>query len=122
MSDKLKLEIKDENFFKMPDDVLKQFEKYTVTLHAAGALLQKAVQRRIPTEEGLVPRNVVLVKKPRSVKVEVVPIRPRRKKKPIFNPWVNDIEYRKKPFVRPAFDETENDILTMFAMTSGKIT
>ena len=122
MSDKLVLSIVDKNFLSTPNDVLKQFDKYKTALRAAAVYLQKKVQMRIPTNEGLVPRNVVVSYTAKKAKVEVVPIRPRKKKKAVFNPWVKSIEYKKKPFLRPAFDESELQMIEIFnAVTRGII-
>jgi hypothetical protein len=74
---------------------------------------------RIPTEQGLEARNVATVMKKNTVNVEMVPIRPRKKAKPVFNAWVNDIEYKKHPFFRVAFDGAVEEIVEMFYQELG---
>lgn len=121
MSDKLVWSFKDENFLKTPDDVKKHMEKMRVKLRAAANMLKAKVQTRIPTEEGLEQRNVVVAMKKNTANVEVVPIRPRKKQKPVFNSWVNEIEYKKKPFLRPSFDEMVETIVDLFYSELGNL-
>jgi hypothetical protein len=121
MAGKIGFEITDNNFLSTPQDVLKHLDEMRVTLRAACMWVQKKVQARIPLEEGLLPRNVVVAMKKWKGNVEIVPIKPKRKKKAIFNAWVTNIEYKKTPFLRPAFDESVEDVVTMFDMKLGEI-
>ena len=114
MSDVLRWSFKDENFIKTPDDVKKRMANLRLRLKAAAMLLQKKVQMRIPKEEGLEARNVVVAMKKNRANVEIVPIKPKKKKKPVFNTWVNEIEYKKKSFARVAFDETVDELVELF--------
>jgi hypothetical protein len=115
----------DKNFYSTPDDVLRQLDGLKTALKASVTLLQKKVQMRIPSEENLHPRNVVTVMKGRSARVEIVPYIHKRPPGSgglkIFNRWATMIEYKKKPFARPAFDSAQNDIIAIFDMALGRI-
>jgi hypothetical protein len=121
LSDRLVWSFKDDSFLSTPGDVIKHMGKLRLKLKAAAMLLQKKVQMRVPIDEGLETKNIVVAMKKNSANVEVVPIRPRKKQKPVFNSWVNDIEYKKKPFLRVAFDETVEEIVDLFYMELGDL-
>ena len=121
MSDKLVWSFKDESFLDTPGDVIKHMEKLRLKLKAAGMLLKTKVQMRVPVSEGLEKRNIVLAMKKNTANVEVVPIRPKRKQKPVFNSWVNQLEYKTHPFLRVAFDETVEEIVDLFYAEFDKL-